>query len=864
MINIKEVINFTESDVEMKIIYPLLKSRMPEGLGIEEYNIQTKSSLKKILIDKGANSKLYYPDFAITISGIPLMIVEAKKPNEDLQEAYRQACLYANEINREYPTNINPCRYIIACDGLNLYAGQHDSSPEYQIPIQKWVLTDVDFDAFLENFNLTKLSSQAIAFRNRIGTDIKFKNPISLLGGKKIRNQEASNTFGDNISIQYRHLFNPNQEVEKKDVVENAYVKQSKIEAQVLPINNILNKKISIDNDLTTTLQSYRELNNQVLLLIGSVGSGKSTFTTYLKEVALNEDIRKSTFWININLNDAPLNKDEIYKWIKTFIINTIKKSVEGQDSDSLDFIIDLYEEEIVSLKKGVLSLFDENDVEYKKILAENILKYQEDANLTINKLIKKVLNKNQKDLIVVLDNCDKRNAEEQLLMFEVASWIKENIKAIVFLPLRDTTFENYKFEKPLDTVIKDLIFTINPPSLEQVLTSRISYISKLSKSNKNGYYTLSNGIKVKYPSKDEESYLLSILNSLFSNNFFKELIFGFAGRNIRTGIEIFLDFCKSGHVNESEITKIIKSDGSYTLPNHLISKVFIRGNKVYYTDANSRIKNLFHSIPTDELKDPFIRISILKKLFDTKQGASHKKRFSDYLRTEELVQFMCSIGHDENRIIDELKCLLKFNLIENESLDSDAFHIEDLIRITSIGIANYKIVRNIDYLAAIAEDMWYKDNKLADEIVANLSGNGEYAHLSIQCVSNHARKMVNYLSKYYQENFTFLNGKLINTDFYPVDFDQLNSDIDDFNKNIKTDTIPNLDANTVYEASIVNIQNYGMICEIVDTSFYGLLHSSCLPKDFIDSFALGNTLKVKIIRFEQRHNKYTLELAND
>ncbi|GAL79536.1 hypothetical protein JCM19274_2044 [Algibacter lectus] len=182
--------------------------------------------------------------------------------------------------------------------------------------------------------------------------------------------------------------------------------------------------------------------------------------------------------------------------------------------------------------------------------------------------------------------------------MFEVANWIKDNIQAIVFLPIRDTTFENYKHDKPLDTVVKDLIFKINPPSLEQVLSARISYISKLSNSNNDGYYFLDNGIKVKYPSKEEENYLNSILSSLFSNNFFKNLISGFTGRNIRNGIEIFLDFCKSGHINDSEITKILKSEGKYILPNHLISKVFIRGSKVYYTDLNSRIKIYFLVFP--------------------------------------------------------------------------------------------------------------------------------------------------------------------------------------------------------------------------------------------------------------------------
>jgi len=518
-----------------------------------------------------------------------------------------------------------------------------------------------------------------------------------------------------------------------------------------------------------------------------------------------------------------------------------------------------LYEEEINSLKNGVLGILDEDSDKYKELLVEQILRLQNDIDLTLKKLITKVINKEGKDLVIVLDNCDKRNSEEQLLMFEVANWIKDNIQAIVFLPIRDTTYENHRHDKPLDTVVKDLIFKINPPSLEQVLMARIEYISKLSKNKKNGYYTLDNGMKVKYPSKEEESYLKSILTSLFSNNFFKSLISGFAGRNIRNGIEIFLDFCKSGHINDSEITKIIRSDGEYVLPNHLISKVFIRGNRVYYTDRNSRIKNLFKSYPDDNLPDPFVRISILKYLKENIKKEDDLKGLPGYINTSKLISFLSSLGHDENRVISELKSLLKLNLIENESLNAEIFNVNDLIKITSIGLSNYHIIRNIDYLASCSEDHWYRDNILATKISTNLSGNGEYAHLAIQTVSQHSRDLIKYLEDYYKSNFAFINKNLIETDFSPLDFEQLNLDIDQFDKNIKTNTIPDLSPELVYEASIVNIQHYGMICEIIDTPFFGLLHKSEIPNGSVEDYSLGNTIKIKVKKFSKEHNKYNL-----
>lgn len=628
LINENELI--TEGDVELKVITPLLLNPEPIGLGYNNSNIQSKISLRKLTIDKGSKAQLYYPDFIVNVNGIPLVVIEAKKPNEDVVEAFRQASLYAGEINRFFKKDVNPCELIIATDGKLLLAGSWDSSdPQFSIPVCEWLITDSNFGSFLSRFSFSNVEKSAAASRKLIRTDAAYKNPLNLLGGKFVQNQSVSNSFGEGISIQYQHLFNPNEESEREDIVKNAYVKVTKHESHVEPIDRLIRKKIRpaveesqeiVDNvkpdEIISKISKAHNYNNQVILLIGSVGSGKSTFSTYLKEVALDQTVLNRTAWTRLNLNDAPVTSKEIYKWVKENIITQLKEQNQSIDFDEMKFIEKLYSKEITSLKRGALSLLDSDSEKYKEILVDKILSFQDDLDLTLNCFIRELVHNNGKDLIIVLDNCDKRNLEEQLLMFEVANWIKDNIKAIVFLPLRDTTFDHFRNQKPLDTVIKDLIFRINPPSLEKVIYQRIKYASRLSEKSTDNYYYLPNGWKVNYPSTDELHYLKSILTSLFQNQFFKRLISGLAGRDIRKGIEIFLDFCKSGHISTDEILKIKKSKGEWKLPNHIISRVFLRGNRLYYSDEESRIKNIFHSNPSDDLPDPFVRVAILKWLY--------------------------------------------------------------------------------------------------------------------------------------------------------------------------------------------------------------------------------------------------------
>jgi ABC-type lipoprotein export system ATPase subunit len=46
-------------------------------------------------------------------------------------------------------------------------------------------------------------------------------------------------------------------------------------------------------------------------LIVGSVGSGKTTFIDHLKEVALPNDIVNSTLWLRFNMNESPVSSEK-------------------------------------------------------------------------------------------------------------------------------------------------------------------------------------------------------------------------------------------------------------------------------------------------------------------------------------------------------------------------------------------------------------------------------------------------------------------------------------------------------------------------------------------------------------------------
>lgn len=872
-IDLKELLN--ESDVEQKIVYPLLTKANPEGLAYESFNLQTKFNLKRLSIEKRANSKLYYPDYLLFDSGIPVIVVEVKKPGDDLVEAYREARLYALEINSYYKENINPCEFILATDGLKLYAGNWDNlDPKYDIKIENWVTGHEGFTNFIEEFSSNGIKAKVDFVRKKIRTKRAFKRPLNLIGGKHIQDTQTKNSFGETISLQYRHIFNPTNEAERIDVVKNSYVRVPKHLSHVTPIDKLIRRKVRpsfmesseiVNNqtpiEILNKLRDAQNYNNELILLIGSVGSGKSTFTTYLSSIALEGSLLDKLVWLKLDLNTAPVSKGEIYFWLKKSICEQFIIKNSEIDIHSIPVIKEIFKEEIDIFDKKALALFEPESDNYKVRLFDEIERLTKDIDLKLSAYIDFFVHRNGKNLIIVLDNCDKRNLEEQLLMFDVASWLKENTKSIVFLPLRETTFDTHRHQKPLDTVVKDLTFRINPPSLEKVLYARIKYAVRLGKEFENQkFYTLENGIKVSYPSADELYYLRSILKSLFQNNFFKRLIIGLTGRDVRKGIEIFLDFCKSGHITDGLMFQMKQSKGEFQLPNHLVSRIFIRGNRMYYNGTDSRVKNLLKSEPSDNFPDPLVRINILKWLNDRVRSKG-VTGLNGFFSIREIVKDLTAIGHVESRIISELGLFIKHHLVISESQSDVINDLNELVSIDSSGVTHLNLLQNADYLSACSEDAWYNDVEVANRIADRISGKGRYKHLSLQTTINNSMELVNYI-KIYIDNFFTPQRNILDDDFASNGFEWkiIEESMLNFMTSVKIEESKLLKDGNRCDATIVNIQRNGIICEIEGVDDSGFIHENNIKGD-LSEYDVGQRIKIIIIRYNSFHNKYDLRM---
>jgi type I site-specific restriction endonuclease len=170
----------TESDVEQKLILPLLTAN--EWLGIPEGTIYTKKYLPPATIDKGRNRRIgYYPDYSVWIDGLPILIIEAKSPLESVEEGFREAQLYAHELNKGFPTGLSPARFVACTNGKTFRFGYWGSNAAETVEVPDLRLASAARDIVRSKLAFENLKASAERTRRQFRPTQTFR-PVDSIG----------------------------------------------------------------------------------------------------------------------------------------------------------------------------------------------------------------------------------------------------------------------------------------------------------------------------------------------------------------------------------------------------------------------------------------------------------------------------------------------------------------------------------------------------------------------------------------------------------------------------------------------------------------------------------------------------------
>lgn len=105
----------------------LFVDRLLKALNYPDNRIRRKESIEQITVGKGRRKESYKPDYVLLDStATPIIVIDAKSPNEKPENYHYQVSAYALYLNQKY-ANRNPVLYTVLTNGNHLIVYPWDS-----------------------------------------------------------------------------------------------------------------------------------------------------------------------------------------------------------------------------------------------------------------------------------------------------------------------------------------------------------------------------------------------------------------------------------------------------------------------------------------------------------------------------------------------------------------------------------------------------------------------------------------------------------------------------------------------------------------------------------------------------------------
>lgn len=316
-------------------------------------------------------------------------------------------------------------------------------------------------------------------------------------------------------------------------------------------------------------------LSHRPIVLLGSVGAGKSTFIQRLIHVEA-KDVFENALSLLVNYGhegviDNPT--DFTMKEIERQLLN-----VHSIDIHEKRFVEDLYRTDLSRFEASIYgSLRDSQPAVYELKRIEFLQELLSDRSDHMARAFARISRSHRKQVIIFLDNVDQRSREDQNAVFLISNELAAKWHVTVFVTLRPETY--YESERyGAASGYHPRIFTIAPPRTDTMLQKRVDFGLKILARPGDGPVG-----QVGLSSENLEYFLEMLAQNFRQNHQLIQMIENVAGGNMRRALDFVTQFIGSGHLDTEKIITIQKHGGSgYTIPQHEFLRSLLHGDGIH------------------------------------------------------------------------------------------------------------------------------------------------------------------------------------------------------------------------------------------------------------------------------------------
>ena len=335
--------------------------------------------------------------------------------------------------------------------------------------------------------------------------------------------------------------------------------------------------------------ESAAQVRPLAVLILGSVGAGKTTFLHRTRMITCPEMFEQSRseaypHWIYIDFRgftppQHPI--DYIYEQLRDYM------TADWYFSNFEQCIRPAYKDQIRAMREGPLKLIAEDEAKVNERIADFLFKASSTREY-IDKLLSYTTTK--VPVFVAIDNVDQFEDDGlQSEIFADAVALAHKNKLNLVLSMRDATYVKHRSSPTFDAF--DFVpINVEAPAILAVLSKRFFLMEQLL-SGRSGEFVAENGMNVQV---ENLAIFAEIIRSSVLGTKVGQVIDVLATSDVRLALRMTREFLESGYSNPGRAYFEHEKSGRYILPRHEALRSVMLGNEPVYSEQMSVLGNPF------------------------------------------------------------------------------------------------------------------------------------------------------------------------------------------------------------------------------------------------------------------------------